>query len=399
MLHNLYEFIVHPHSWRQVSLSEMGELYISMMIKSFAMSLVGIFVPVYMYQIGYNVTEILGYYAFLYALRILMDPPMAWIVGRFGPKHMMIASQGLLILQLLMFATLEVENWSLALIAAVHALGLSMFYVSYHIDFSKVQNVHHSGEQLGKMHRFVKLASAVGPLAGGAIATLGSVQIALYTAILLTVASNIPLLMSPEPVRTHQHVTWRGFPWRKVVYDLMSNAGLAADQMANLIVWPLYVSIFVFAENVYLGVGFVTSIGLAMSMIVTKAYGKLIDHRRGGLLLHYSVAAQSIAHLVRSLVSSAGAVFLFNVINEPIQVGIRMPYAKGVYDSASQYEGYRNAYISTIITTTNVMRTITMFIAMLIASAGYPQLALQSVFLLAAASIWLVSLERYRALR
>jgi hypothetical protein len=224
------------------------------------------------------------------------------------------------------------------------------------------------------------------------------VSVSIGIAIVMVLASAIPLSLSPEPVRRHQKVTLRDFPFKKVRFDILSDVGLGFDQVVTMFLWPLYLSVFIFSEDIYGNVGLVTSIGLVTSFVIAKAYGNLIDHRKGRLLLRYGVAGQSLSHLLRVFITAPSAIFLFNSINEPMQVAVRMPYSKGMYGAASQYEGYRDAYIGVVLTASNIVRALAWGMIYLIASSGEVQLAFKAAFVMASLSVWIVLFERYKAL-
>src|SRR5688500_12583149 len=88
------------HYWRDLSFSELSELYTSMMFRSLAISLVGIFVPVYLYQLGYSISAIFAFNCFFFISRLFWDVGASFIVARIGPKHGMITSYGLQIIAL-----------------------------------------------------------------------------------------------------------------------------------------------------------------------------------------------------------------------------------------------------------------------------------------------------------
>src|SRR5690606_24247459 len=80
------------HSWRSLSMSELGEIYSAMMLRSLALSVIGVFVPVYLYQNGYDVIQILLFFAVFFLNRTIFDVVAGYLVARWGPKHTMMLS-------------------------------------------------------------------------------------------------------------------------------------------------------------------------------------------------------------------------------------------------------------------------------------------------------------------
>ncbi len=390
--------ITSRYSHRQAKISQLGELYVSTSMSSLAKSLVGIFIPVYLYRYGYTVADIAAFYTVVFGARIIVDNVVGWLVGEYGPKHLMILGNMFLVLNLYILATLDSHHWSLLLIALTQVFSTSPFFVAYHVAFSKIHSSASGGRQIGNMFKLIKMASAAGPIIGGLAASVFGLSSVLYVSMAIVVLSVAPLLLSPEPVRAHQHIYTRNFPWRMIRFDVLSNVGLAADQLVSMVVWPLFIAIYIFTDKVYLGVGVVTSVGLVVSVLLISLYGRMIDSGKGARLLNAAVTMQSAMHLLRLLVGSPSLVLATNMIGEPLSSGVRMPYVKGVYDAASSYEGYRIVYLCAILTSTNIARTLIMLGVWLIAGAGYQQISLQMVFVMASLSVWLVTMQRYKGL-
>lgn len=399
MVHMIREVYHLKYTKKVLKDNQLHELYIAMMLKTLGLSLIGIFVPIYLYQLGHSLETIALFYFALFGIRTVTDNFAAWLTGYFGPKHMMILSHIFLVITLSLLLTLETTNWPLLLIAFLDALATGFFFVSYHIEFSKLQTADRAGSQLGTMYKVGKFASAVGPLIGGAVATFASVQVVIVMALVLIMASAIPLGLSPEPVRKRQHVTWKGFPWRETKWDMISNMGLSFDQMACMLVWPLYISIYIFSENIYLSVGLITSVGLGLSVLGATWFGKVIDRGDGRKLLNLGILTGSASHLVRPLINTAGSVFAFNLVNDSFSTAIRMPYTKGMYIAASSYEGYRDAYISVIMTSSNLIRSSVFLLLYLLMQNNSDRLSMQLIFVVAGITVWLTMLNRYKGLR
>ena len=86
MLQKLINSVLRPrHFWRNVGFDELSELYASMLLRSLALSLIGLFVPIYLYKLGYSITDILGFFTVFFLIRIPVDIVVAFIVGRIGP--------------------------------------------------------------------------------------------------------------------------------------------------------------------------------------------------------------------------------------------------------------------------------------------------------------------------
>ncbi len=396
MLQHINGYIAHPGAWRRVTASEMDKLYISMLIRTLGINIIGIFVPVYLYQLGYDLWQISMFFVLTFAIRLVSDNIGIRVIGKYGPKHIMIVSQIFLILFLGMLLTLERYGWPLLPLAFLDALATGLFYAAYHIEFSKIQSAKDSGKEVSNMFIVGKLANALGPLIGGFIAQIFGVPIAVAVSLVFILSSSVPLVMSPEPVRRHQHITYKGFPWRSTWQDACANFALGFEQISALFIWPLFVSIFIFSENVYVNIGLVTSVGLISSLAVSRAYGKLIDRGRSTQLMGFGIFGQMAANFARPFIGNVTGAYIFNLVSDPLHIAMHMPALDGVYASASSYEGYRNAYIGLILTAVNVARMAGWLLIGIVAVTWSDKVALQSVFVVTALVLPLVSFQRLR---
>lgn len=328
----------------------MAELYTSRLFRLMALNLISGMVGIYMFQLGYKVSEIMLFFAAYFAIRALMAIPSGMFVARVGPKHAMLVSSFLYIPGLIALSQLEGTGLpALMLFAVLQSASVAMYMIAYLVDFSKVKHVDHAGKELGFMYIVEKIGSGLSPFLGGAIAFLFGPTTTMWVACVIFFFSAAPLFFSPEAVMTRQRITFRGFNWRATRWNFVSIASAGADQVSSLGVWALFVAIAVFGASgnaVYAQIGGLTTIAFASSLIFSKLYGALIDRRRGGLLLRSSAIANSAVYVLRPFVSTPLGVVLINIVNEAFTSGYNMPYLKGQFDMADRLPGYRIVYMT-----------------------------------------------------
>jgi MFS family permease len=346
------------HFWRTVGFDELSELYASMLLRSLALSLIGLFVPIYLYQIGYSVRSILGFYALFFLVRIGIDLVVAHIVGRIGPKHSIAMSTLINIIFLTMLLTLKELAWPLAFLAVVNSFGNSLFFISFHTDFSKIKHTNHSGKEIGYMLILEKIGGIAGPLVGGMIATFADPKYTMILAITLFAASLVPLLLSKEPVKVHQHITFRGLALKRHTRHFISYACHNAENTISILLWAFFISLAVFSSGIYAKIGAITALSTAVSIVAAHVIGKKIDSGNVGKIFKGSVIANSMLHVARIFVATPLSAIVVNLINDPVTVGYRMPFIKKYYDFADSLPGYRIAFIAISESLSAISRTI-----------------------------------------
>ena len=145
----IHRFLKRRHFWRYASFGEVAELYASRMMTMFAFRFVMAFGSVYLYKLGYAVTEIALFWALYYGVKTVTAAPIALLIARIGPKH------GLLVANLLfavglaclmvapVFGLLAILAWCF-----IQGFAGTLNNVCYLTDFSKVKHANHAVKKL-----------------------------------------------------------------------------------------------------------------------------------------------------------------------------------------------------------------------------------------------------------
>jgi len=281
-----------------------------------------------------------------FIVRIFCDIISALTVARIGPKHTIALSTLANIIFLLLLLTLKDLHWPLMFVAFVGSLTNSLFFIAFHTDFSKIKHPLHGGKELGYLTIIEKIGGILGPLIGGIIATVFSPSYTIVIAIILFIVSLVPLFMTNEPVKTHQHITIKGFVWRPHVREFISYTCLNAENVISILLWNFYLSVAIFTKDPYAKIGAITAVSTALSLLTVKLVGARVDNKSDRKLLSAGVYANSAIHLLRVFVTSPLGALGINVLNDPITVTYRMPFVKQFYDLSDDVPGYRIVYIA-----------------------------------------------------
>lgn len=344
----LRRFIQRRHYWREVNFDELTELYTSMMFRSLAIGLVGIFIPLYLYQNGSPIWQILFFYMVMFTVQLLGSPITAFIIARIGPKHTILLSYLFQALSMLGLISLYDRELPIYLIATTLGITNVLFFTAFHVDFSKIKHSDHGGKEVGWMYIMQKLGLIIGPILGGVIAYMFGSQYIFMVALGILALGVLPLLLTAEPVKTKQKINFNNLKIKDIKPDLISYSAVVLENSVTLVVWPLFIGVIVFQDNQYLQIGSVASISIVASIIMAHAIGNLIDKRKGRVLLRYGAILNAVLHLCRPLVGGYGSVLAVNIINEGVTIAYTLPFTKGVYDAADSLTGQRIVYICTL---------------------------------------------------
>ncbi len=347
----IHRLLLRRHFWRYATFSEVAELYTSRMLRMLAIHISAAFMAVFLYQNGYSILFIAGYWIFYFMVKAVVTFPAAKYAARFGPKHGILLSNLLYIPSLIIFTFMP--DWGLPAIittAILQASSVTLYGLCHMVDFSKVKSVEHAGKEIAFMTIFEKTATGLSPLVGGVLAFIAGPRATLWAAAILLACSAVPLLRTAEPTKTGQKLVFRGFPWRLAWRSYVAEIGIGFDILASGGVWMLMVAIFLLgadSNEVYAQMGVLLSVVLLAALVASYVYGKIIDRRRGGELLRAAVVVNSLVHLSRPFISSPVVVAGVNMTNEAATTGYTMAFTRGMFDTAD-LSGYRITYLAGI---------------------------------------------------
>lgn len=308
---------------------ELNQLFISTAIRTFAISLTGIFIPIYLYQLGYSFSSIFLFFAFVYLFHMIFSFPSSKIAYRFGLKHSILFSIPFLIIFFFLMLSLEYYRWPLILLAFFAGIHLSLFWFAYHIDFSKFSRKKVRGTQISASKILVSIVSVLGPIFGSIIITIFGFKILFIVVSILFLGSAIPLFMTKE-IHEPINFSFKGFFKSFKIKDAISYMGRGAEIRLALIFWPLFIFIFIFGET-YLSLGLTYSITFLSSLIFIFLAGKFSDINRR-LFLKIGVISNSIIWIIKSFLVTPLQIFIISIFYGASRTSIEVSFAALNYD-------------------------------------------------------------------
>jgi len=322
----------HHLFWHFRPKKELNQVYISVILRNFALSLVSLFVPLYLYyEIGYTLEQTLYFFIFYAVIFAISTPLAAKFCSRYGVKHSVLLSVPFYLAFVLLLYLLSHFTIPLFLPGAFLGLSISFYWMGLHNIFYHASHRKHRGEETGKRTALSILASMFGPLIGGLLIKFIGFWIVFVLASVVLLSSALILFLSKE-----EYVNYK-FSFKSVVdkehwkYSLFF-VSRGSRVIAEGVIWPLF--IFLILKDYFtLGLmGFVLS---GVSAFIIFAAGKYSDHHYSkGKILHFITGFESLAWFLRSLVTTTGHIFAV-VIFGAITQGIReAPMSALEYDRA-----------------------------------------------------------------
>lgn len=387
------------HFWRTDNFNELNEIYVAMLVRGMSLSMMGLFVPIFLLSIGFSLTLILTIMCIYFVTRVFTDIGAAYLVARFGPKHVMVLGQVLFSISSLLFLTLERMHWPVILLGSVWGASQSCFFLSFDVDFSKIKHQIHAGKELGYVEIMGKLGAIIGPVLGGLVSLLLGPQYIFAVATILLVIGLMPLFKTAEPTKTRQKLDYRGFRKKDISKSLPAITATHLENTMSIVMWPLFLALFVLPGNtVFLKVGVLSSVAVLVSIVMAKTVGKLVDEYQGRRVLRLSAGVNTVLHLLKPLITVYPMAVVIGIADQVVTVGYRLPFFKGYYDQTDEFPGHRIVYISIMECFSSYVKAVIYGILIMISTVASARVTVTIGFMIAAVASMIIMTEKFKTL-
>jgi len=325
----------------------LSAIYLASSIRTFALSLLGIFTPLYIYQVlaphlltyekGAGLLGVIGYYIVLRLSLILVNIPASYFVAEVkgGFRKSMLLSNILHASNLLLLIFAKNQPWLLLPAAILGGVLTPLYWIPYHLIFVEDGKEKSFGKQISVAGTLDKIADAAAPLLGGLVITFSGFEALLVAVLFLVVVSTFPIFT----LRHHERhfvpplkMLWRDFFRRGFRKDLIAFLGAGAESVGAGIVWPVFLFTIV---GSFVGLGALTSGVILVSILVTLWLGRVVDKKGKRRVLRLGAYSQSALWGVRALVSTVPQAFVAQAAARIAGEFLWLPFDAIVYTRAA----------------------------------------------------------------
>lgn len=285
-------------------------VYLDTALIYLGMSLVGIFVPLYVLKLTGSILAVFGAYAFYHLIVIIFSFPTAFLIKKIGIDRTAFFGAISRVLFLL-FLILAKKN-TLLLWPAFFFYGLTipLCWLPFHFTTINIDGGDKKfGKEMGIIGLINRLFSSLGPVLGGFIIAFLNFSWLYGLAIIINFLSGIALFFDKfekKGMEIDVKVVLRKLfsPKLSGVYNGLFGAGL--ETAVYSIAWPLFVFL---AIGSYQILGVIKSASLFISLLVYYWAGRWVD-RKGKGILKIGVVVNSLNLLIRPFLKTALPIFL-----------------------------------------------------------------------------------------
>lgn len=324
-------------------------LYFGRIIMTISDGLLGVFLPIFLYNILDGDMVLVAVYFACGALAYLVLLPYGTqFLNKFGfRKALVLASLSVAALHsTYFFTTSENAFVFLPISVALIVIFRLLFWIPYHVDFAIFTNTGKRGGQIGLMLSTITLFGVVGPMIAGYVISVSSIQILFLVSVLIFILGAIPFALVP---RTNEKFSWS---YKKSWGELLSkknravvwsSIALGAESSIGLIVWPIF--IFTLLEGDYFKVGALSSFIVGVTVLIQYMFGRHLDKiKNKGSLLRTGSILYAIGWVIKMFVLTSFHVFIAGLYHNIAKVLTSTSYDAIYYELAADQGHYVDEY-------------------------------------------------------
>jgi hypothetical protein len=337
-------------------LDSLNSMYWNVFLRGIGTSLMGLFVPVYIFLIGKDMGGVVTglrllvlYLIIQRVLLFLVTIPMVKLVERLGFRVSVLLGSSFLVLYYLVPIWGGESVWAVVMMALVAVVSIPLYWLSRHSLLSGDGVSGKLGKQVGMVTLLDRGAGILAPVVGGVVVTLFGFKVLFALGAVMVMFSCVPLFYMKHHTKDGQ-ISWKSFlEWigdKDKKHLGKAFAGEGIDGAVSGFFWPVYVFVLVGSLEV---LGGLTSLSLLAAMVTTYLAGRLFDKSRakGGLedekAYWWSGGVVSVLRVLRASVSSVFGLLGVDVLTKILSAYYWVPYGGYLY-SAGKVNGGLKLY-------------------------------------------------------
>jgi MFS family permease len=368
LLRYLSDSVEHHHAH-----SKMKDLALFMVLRTLALSLFAVFIPIFFYKQGEPVWNIFFYFFVAYSAEAFFEIFSVRLFRKIGPKKTILFSVPFTLFFLYLLATYPDKGWPLWFLGLVVGFALAFFWQPYHYLFSKLKSGKMATTQVSVRTSVVSILNALGPIIGAfIIAWVGQGRLMVVSIVLMAIGSFFLIKKKDDKIR--EKFDLKDISLKKFKKPILAYMGFTWEETAAAVIWPFFIyTVF----ETYQSVGALTTATLLMSVTLTLVIGKASDHGKRQAFIKQGSHLNFIINIVRIVANNIYHIFVANFLKSFSTAIFYSPFVSEYYLHAD--EEVRDEFIYVMELATDISRVI-FYGILVLASLFFP---LKIVFIIA----------------
>lgn len=297
-----------------------NDFLLSHTIRSFAVSLISLFIPVFLLKQGVAILPVVLFEIVLFAMSFITHVPSIIFLKKIGIKSTLVISYvlsvGFYFYLYQMSSIVEaIGLWPyLLLLGLLNSVFASLFWMSYHLLFVKsTEKSKDQGKKIGLMQAIPTIVSIASPLVGGFLITFAGFNVTFLVSAGLFLIALIPLFFSPD-TRITENINYK-----KIYKGISKDMNLifffeGTTFTGTAFLWPVLLFLFNIAISTMGVLYFISKIFYAALSYIS---GKKADRGNtkkllmtGSSALGFSLIARSFSKVLALILSASPLPFI-----------------------------------------------------------------------------------------
>ncbi len=337
----------HPLYYVRFLLSkELNAFYVSIVLRALAFSMVGIFVPLYLYkELGYGLDYIVYFYLIYSVLFGILSFPSAWIVDKLSFRYIVLICSPVYILYFVLLHFLKFNPGLFFIVPVVLGIVDALFWLAFHFEFSGISDHDTRGKEIGNWYHFSLFAGLVGPLMGGSILLFSGFSLLFLLVGILLFGSAIPMFFCNHKNRRYD-VDFKKVFKKRYVRDGLAFLGQGGVLVVAVVFWPIFVYGIL---GGYLKLGSLATIAGIIGILFTFVMSKLSDKYDRRKLIRIGAVFRAVIWWVRIFVQTTFQLVGIYMLAIVASIAANLPFIALTYDKSKNRTEYfimREVYMS-----------------------------------------------------
>lgn len=341
---------------------------LSMFILVFGEALISLFVPIYLYNSGYQIYQIVWFSFLMAAFFVLFSYRAAKLVADIGIKHSILLSNFFTVLFYL--GLIYINDLLFVLLPFVYGFAMLTFNYAYHTKFYLHSKKASRGKSVANMSILLLIAAAAAPYVGGHLAEINFMYAFGFGAFLILISA-IPLFLSKDnKVKLKfDSLNLANYVFsKKFRGNFLSFGGYAVESLIQRTLWPLFLIIIIGSLE---KTGLVVSLSFVFSIVIYYFAGKVIDKFNRYKILKWGSILYFFSWIAKIFATSFKKILFINTYANFSQKILYLSFSAHGYDLARKNNFFEFIVAREVIF--NLARVIVMpFVALIFWINYYP---------------------------
>ena len=298
---------------------ELKEIYICRVLRALGLSVITVFVPIYLLNLGYPLNDVLLYLFFEFLFLAVFSPYASYLESKLGIKHTLSLGTLFQVVFLLMLFTIESMGWSLPFLGFMNGFAHALFWIPFNANFVKTADKGKYGREVGILAALPHTMAVIGPLFGALMITYFSFDATVILACVILSLSITPFFLTKDikpKVRRIENLFHRR-NWN--YFDLYVVKGFLSVVM---LIWPIFVFYIV---GDYVTIGIIEALKGFGAAIFTFIVGIICDKIKLGHVFKIAGILNVIIWVTVFLTSSSPPIFILSFLIGLVYIFVSIP--------------------------------------------------------------------------